>query len=76
MKTTIELDETLLLRVMELAGVQTRREAIDLALRETERHLSRRALLAESIYAGVEEGEVVLDEDYDHKALRGRTSHA
>lgn len=37
MKTTIDLDETKLKRVMKLAGIGTRKEAIDAALTELER---------------------------------------
>ena len=37
MKTTIDLDETKLKRVMKLAGISTRKEAIDAALTELER---------------------------------------
>jgi hypothetical protein len=37
MKTTIDLDETKLKRVMKLAKIGTRKEAIDTALTELER---------------------------------------
>jgi hypothetical protein len=37
MKTTIDLDEGKLKRVMKLAGIGTRKEAIDAALTELER---------------------------------------
>lgn len=37
MKTTIDLDDTKLLRVMKLAGLKTRKEAIDYALNQAER---------------------------------------
>jgi Arc/MetJ family transcription regulator len=37
MKTTVELDEEKLLRVMELTGLKTRKEAIDYALSQAER---------------------------------------
>jgi hypothetical protein len=37
MKTTIDLDEMKLKRVMKLAGIGTRKEAIDAALTELER---------------------------------------
>ncbi|HEX7570276.1 MAG TPA: type II toxin-antitoxin system VapB family antitoxin [Verrucomicrobiae bacterium] len=37
MKTTIDLDETKLKRVMKLSGLGTRRETIDAALTELER---------------------------------------
>jgi hypothetical protein len=37
MKTTIDLDETKLKRVMKLSGIGTRKETIDAALTELER---------------------------------------
>ena len=37
MKTTIDLDETKLKRVMKLSGIGTRKETIDAALNELER---------------------------------------
>ena len=37
MKTTVELDEKLLKRVMDLTGAKTRRAAIDYALHEAEK---------------------------------------
>jgi Bacterial antitoxin of type II TA system, VapB len=36
-KTTIDLDEKKLLRVMKLTGLKTRKEAIDFALEQAER---------------------------------------
>ena len=37
MKTTIDIDEKRLKRVMELTGVRTRKAAVDYALREAEK---------------------------------------
>lgn len=37
MKTTIEIDDAKLLRVMALTGLKTRKEAVDWALTEAER---------------------------------------
>jgi len=37
MKTTIEIDDSKLLRVMALTGLKTRKEAVDWALTEAER---------------------------------------
>jgi uncharacterized protein Smg (DUF494 family) len=44
MKTTIDLDEAKLKRVMKLAGIGTRKEAIDAALTELERKAKLRQL--------------------------------
>jgi Arc/MetJ family transcription regulator len=37
MKTTIDIDEARLTRVMKLSGLKTRKAAVDYALREAER---------------------------------------
>ena len=71
MKTTIELDEAKLERLMKLTGIATRREAIDFALTEAERAAKVRAAIAQPFFEGVEEGLVVF-RDYDVKALRER----
>jgi hypothetical protein len=44
MKTTIDLDETKLKRVMKLSGIGTRKETIDAALTELERMAKLRKL--------------------------------
>ena len=43
MKTTIDIDEAKLLRIMKLGGFKTRREAVDYSLTEAERitHLKK-----------------------------------
>ena len=46
MKTTIDLDEDKLRRVMQLTGVKTRREAVDQALTEAERIAKIRRMLS------------------------------
>lgn len=46
MKTTVEVDEHKLKRVMMLCGMRTRRDAIDLALTELERKASFKSLLS------------------------------
>lgn len=70
MKTTVELDEARLKRVMHLAKVKTRKAALDIALRHAERALSINRLL-ESALPGSEYADVV-DPDYDLPALRRR----
>ncbi len=68
MKTTIDLDDKKLLRVMRLAGLKTRKEAIDYALTEAERLAKIRKVLSESIY--VEPDGDVVDPNYDLSRLR------
>jgi hypothetical protein len=46
MKTTVEIDEHKLNRVMELCQISTRREAIDRALTELERQASFKQVLS------------------------------
>ncbi len=50
MKTTIDLDHKKLLGVMKLAGLKTRKEAIDYALTQAERLAKLRKVLSESMY--------------------------
>lgn len=52
MKTTIDLDETQLERVMKLTGLTTRKEAIDFALTAAERSARVRALLNQGVFRG------------------------
>ncbi len=68
MKTTIDLDDKKLLRVMKLAGLKTRKEAIDYALTEAERLAKIRKVLSESMY--VEPAGDVVDPNYDLLRLR------
>lgn len=70
MKTTVELDEARLKRVMRLANVRTRREAVDLALREAERAFRINQLLANPL-PGHQYADAV-DADYDVLAQRQR----
>jgi Arc/MetJ family transcription regulator len=68
MKTTIEIDETLLKRVMRLAGLKTRKSTIAYALREAEKsarveHLLTHALDGEAFTDAV-------DPEYDLISLR------
>ena len=63
MRTNIVLDEELVGEAFRYAGVKTKRELVDLALREfVENH--RRQDVREL------RGSVALDPDYDHKAAR------
>jgi len=68
MKTTIDVDEDKLLRVMELTGIKTRREAVDFALGEVERLARIRRLVSESFYVNPQ-GDVI-DPTYDLTKLR------
>lgn len=63
MRTNIVLDETLVKEAASLTGVRTKRELIDLALRELIR--SRRKLNLFDLA-----GKVQLANDFDHKKLR------
>ncbi|MBF8266400.1 MAG: type II toxin-antitoxin system VapB family antitoxin [Dehalococcoidia bacterium] len=47
MKTTVVIDDDLLREAIEVAGVKTKRDAIELALRELVRVKNREALIRE-----------------------------
>jgi len=68
MKTTIDVDEAKLNRVMELTGIKTRKEAVDFALGEVERLARIRRLTQQSLYPETP-GDVV-DPAYDLFSLR------
>ena len=69
MKMTMFIDEALLERVMKLTGLKTKTEAVEFALRETERKSRLSKFLAkEKIAADVWKGS--LDPAYDLMALR------
>ncbi len=70
MKTTLEIDERLLVRVMKISGLRTRRAVVDFALRQAERLVRSRRLL-ESLLPGDEFADAV-DPAYDVMALRER----
>ncbi len=57
MKTTIDLDEDKLGRVMALTGIKTRREAIDFALTEAERFARIKKMLLRSLIARMKFGQ-------------------
>jgi Arc/MetJ family transcription regulator len=70
MKTTIDIDERRMKRVMKLAGLKTRKATIDYALREAEKTARAEALVRDAL-----PGEAFLDavaEGYDVLATRER----
>ena len=68
MKTTVELDEKKLLRVMALTGLKTRKAAIDYALTQAERAAKLAKLFARPWTQ--QELEAALEPGYDLEALR------
>jgi len=68
MKTTIDVDEDKLIRVMNLTGIRTRKEAVDFALGEVERLARIRLLIERSLFA--EPSGDVVDPGYDLLKLR------
>jgi hypothetical protein len=68
-KTTVELDEQKLLRVMELTGLKTRREAIDYALSQAER-AAKIAKLFSRPRRSKDQLKDLLDPKYDLMTLR------
>lgn len=65
MRTNIDLDDELLAEAQRLAGLRTKRETVDAALRE---FVSRRR--QQSILALV--GQPLIARDYDVRAVRSR----
>jgi Arc/MetJ family transcription regulator len=63
MRMTIELDQTIVEEAMSYAGVKSKRELVDLALREFV--AARRRRDVSELF-----GKVQIDPDYDYKALR------
>jgi len=68
MKTTIDLDEEKLERVMKLGGIGTRKEAVEFALSEAERALKLRRFLRRKW--STEELKDAVDPNYDLMKLR------
>ena len=68
-KTTVELDEQKLRRVMELTGLKTRKAAIDYALSQAER-AAKMARLFDRPRRTKDELKSALDPKYDLMALR------
>ncbi len=63
MRTNIILDDELVQQAFEFAPVKTKRELVDLALREFIRHHKNKDLLDLA-------GAVEFNDNYDHKRLR------
>ncbi|MEQ1558758.1 MAG: type II toxin-antitoxin system VapB family antitoxin [Methyloglobulus sp.] len=63
MRTNIVLDEKLVYEATTLTGVRTKRELIDLALRELIRSRRKKNLFDLA-------GKIQFSDDYDHKQLR------
>ena len=63
MRTNIFIDENLLKKVMEIAGVKTKKEAVEIALREYLENHTRKNLLELK-------GKMMFAEDYDYKRMR------
>jgi putative antitoxin of VapBC-like toxin-antitoxin system len=70
-KTTVELDEQKLRRVMELTGIKTRKEAIDYALGQAERAAKMAKLFTRPVRTRSEIKDA-LDPSYDLTKLRER----
>jgi hypothetical protein len=68
MKTTIDLDETKLKRVMKLSGIGTRKETIDAALNELERKAKLNHFFANALPHEAYKG--AIDPKYDLMKLR------
>ncbi len=64
MRTNIVLDDSLVKEAFKYADVSSKRELIDLALREFVKNHARKDLRRLR-------GKIKLDKQYDHKALRG-----
>ena len=63
MKTNIVLDDNLVSEAFALTGVHTKKELINLALRELIAHRKKKDLLDLA-------GKIEFSSDFDHKALR------
>ncbi|MBK6617224.1 MAG: hypothetical protein RI993_1282 [Pseudomonadota bacterium] len=63
MRTNIVLDETLVKEAITLTGIRTKRELIDVALRELIRSRRKKNMLDLA-------GKIQFADDYDHKQLR------
>ena len=63
MRTNMVLDETLVKEAITLTGIRTKRELIDVALRELIRSRRKKNMLDLA-------GKIQFADDYDHKQLR------
>ena len=70
MKTTVDLDDKKLRRLMKLTGLKTRKETIDFALTEAERLARIRKLFERPFY--VDPDGLIIDPDYDVIGMRKR----
>jgi Arc/MetJ family transcription regulator len=70
-KTTVEIDQQKLLRVMKLTGLKTRKEAIDYALSQAERAVKISKLFARP-RRSKDELKNMLDPQHDLAALRAQ----
>ena len=65
-KTTVDLDENLIQKAMEIFNGKTKREIITIALSElVERHEQK------DLYELFDSDEQLIDDEYDYKTLRG-----
>ncbi len=69
-KMTMHIDDELLDRAMEIAGIDSKTGAVDIALREFVRRGSLMKLLEGGLHKSPEELEGVCDPAYDLDALR------
>lgn len=72
MKTTIEIDEKKLDRIMKMTGIATMKEAVDWALSEAMRIATINQMIKEPWTA--EEARRVMDSSYDLIAIRNNTT--
>ena len=65
-KTTVDLDEDLFNKAVQIYGGKTKKEIITIALTElVERHEQK------DLYELFDNGEQLIAEEYDYKAMRG-----
>ena len=65
-KTTVEIDEELLKKAMQIFSNMTRKEVFTIALRECVERRERKDL--RELFNS---DDILLDEDYDYKKMRG-----
>ena len=63
MRTNIDIDDALIDEVMKMANVKTKKEAVDMALREFLKVKKKKDLFDLA-------GKIEFEDRYDHKALR------
>lgn len=64
MRTNIVLDDDLINEAISLTGIQTKRELVNLALKELVQHRKKKDLFTLA-------GQIDFRDDFDHKAARG-----